>query len=60
MIRIEVQTKDDGLLDITANGHADPKVCSAVSALLQSSIRYMQDLQEQYPDDIRVNLREVE
>lgn len=58
MVEVDVKTKDDGFIDIKVSGHGDSRVCAAVSALLQSSVRYMEDLEQEYPGQIIVNVKE--
>lgn len=55
---IEVTTNPDGYLKIEAKGHTESIVCSAVSTALQSNIRFLQELSEQYPDELEVVIKE--
>ena len=57
---ITVKTNPDGYLSIEANGHTKSVVCAAVSTLLQSSVRYLQDLEEQFPQDLSVKIIEMD
>jgi uncharacterized protein YsxB (DUF464 family) len=54
---IEVTYDDDGYMKIEAKGHTQSVVCASVSTLLQSSVRFMQELAEQYPGDLKVNVK---
>lgn len=56
MIKVEVQTNEDGFMTIKAEGHADPRLCASVSTLLQSNVRFMQELALQYPQEIQVKI----
>jgi uncharacterized protein YsxB (DUF464 family) len=58
MTEIEVTFDDDGYMKIEATGHTRSVVCASVSTLLQSSVRFLQDLSEQYPEDLRVTIKE--
>ncbi|RUL56471.1 ribosomal-processing cysteine protease Prp [Lysinibacillus antri] len=58
MTEITVTTNPDGYLKIEAKGHTQSTVCAAVSTLLQSSVRYLQDLEEQFPHDLSVKIIE--
>lgn len=57
MTTIEVTTNPDGYLRIEAQGHTDSIVCSAVSTALQSNIRFLQELAEQYPNELKVVIK---
>lgn len=57
MTEITVKTNPDGYISIEAKGHTRSEICAAVSTLLQSSIRYLQELAEQYPDDLKVMVK---
>ncbi|WP_342488545.1 ribosomal-processing cysteine protease Prp [Cytobacillus sp. FSL W7-1323] len=56
MTQIEVTVDNDGYMKIEANGHTKSVVCASVSTLLQSSVRFLQELSQQYPDDLIVNI----
>lgn len=45
-------------MKIEAKGHAQSAVCASVSTLLQSSVRFLQDLSAQYPEDVNVTIKE--
>lgn len=60
MTEITVKTNPDGYISIEAKGHTKSVVCAAVSTLLQSSVRYLQELSMQYPDDLKVIIKESE
>lgn len=60
MTEIIVKTNPDGYLTIEAKGHTKSVVCAAVSTLLQSSIRYLQELEEQFPNDLKVKIIEID
>ncbi len=57
MTTIEVTTNPDGYLKIEAKGHTDSIICSAVSTALQSNIRFLQELAEQYPNELKVVIK---
>lgn len=57
MTTIEVTTDTDGYLKIEAKGHTDSVVCAAVSTALQSNIRFLQELAEQYPNELKVVIK---
>ena len=59
MIKVNVATNSDGYLDIRIKGHAKPEVCNIVSALAQSSVNYMAELANQFPDELSVQIEEV-
>lgn len=56
MTQIEVTVDNDGYMKIEAKGHTQSVVCASVSTLLQSSVRFLQELSQQYPDDLIVNI----
>ncbi|AND39042.1 ribosomal-processing cysteine protease Prp [Cytobacillus oceanisediminis] len=58
MIEINITTAEDGYMKIEAKGHAQSVVCASVSTLLQSSVRFLQDLSAQYPEDVNVIIKE--
>ena len=58
MTEIKVTTNSDGYLKIEASGHTQSIVCSAVSTALQSNIRFLQELAQQYPDELKVTINE--
>lgn len=58
MIKVEVTTNDDGFMNIKVDGHADSRICASVSTLLQSNVRFMQELSKQYPDEIQISIKE--
>lgn len=60
MTKIEVTSNEDGYLKIEAKGHTQSIVCSAVSTALQSNIRFLQELAEQYPNELQVIVKERE
>ena len=60
MIQVEVTSHDDGFMNINVKGHAKSNICASVSTLLQSNIRFMQELEIQYPDQIQVKEKDVE
>jgi uncharacterized protein YsxB (DUF464 family) len=43
-------------MKIEASGHTQSVVCAAVSTLLQSSVRFLVDLADQYPDALKVTI----
>ena len=59
MIKIEVSTNPDGFMNIKAQGHADPRICASVSTLLQSSVRYLQELEQHFPEELEINIKAV-
>ncbi|MGX2958037.1 ribosomal-processing cysteine protease Prp [Peribacillus sp. JNUCC 23] len=58
MTNIEVTVGKDGYMKIEATGHTESIVCASVSTLLQSSIRFLQELSDQYPGDLQVSIKE--
>ncbi|WP_226639308.1 ribosomal-processing cysteine protease Prp [Priestia flexa] len=58
MTKIEVTTNADGYMKIEAMGHTQSVVCASVSTLLQSSIRFLQELSEQYPEDLQLTIKQ--
>lgn len=58
MTKIEVTVGEDGHLIIEATGHAQSVVCASVSTLLQSSVRFLQELSTQYPEDLQVTIKQ--
>ncbi|OHX39225.1 ribosomal-processing cysteine protease Prp [Cytobacillus oceanisediminis] len=58
MIDIQVTSGEDGHMKIEAKGHAQSAVCASVSTLLQSSVRFLQELSAQYPEDIKISVKE--
>lgn len=58
MTKIEVVVGDDGFMSIKAEGHTESVVCASVSTLLQSSVRYLQELSVQYPEALQVIIKE--
>lgn len=57
MTEITVRTNDDGFISIEAKGHTQSDVCASVSTLMQSSVRFLQELSEQFPDDLKVTIK---
>lgn len=60
MTEIEVTVGEDGYMKIEAKGHTKSIVCASVSTLLQSSVRFLQDLSEQFPDDLKITIKSPE
>lgn len=58
MTEITVKTNDDGYISIEAKGHTKSVVCASVSTLLQSSVRFLQELSMQYPEDLKVTIKQ--
>lgn len=58
MTKIEVVVGEDGYMSIKAEGHTESVVCASVSTLLQSSVRYLQELSLQYPEALQVIIKE--
>jgi len=56
MIKVDVETNDDGYIKVEVQGHTDPKVCAIVSALMQSNVRTLQELASQLPDNLQVGV----
>lgn len=56
MIYVHVETNKDGFMTVEVNGHADSRICASVSTLMQSQVRFMQELSKQYPEDIQVTI----
>lgn len=57
MTKIQVTVGEDGHMIIEATGHAQSVVCASVSTLLQSSVRFLQELSEQYPEDLQISIK---
>jgi uncharacterized protein YsxB (DUF464 family) len=57
---IEVTTDPNGYMKIEAKGHTKSVVCASVSTLLQSSVRFLQELSEQYPNELQVVIKSPE
>lgn len=55
--QIEVIYDNDGYMRIEAKGHTQSVVCASVSTLLQSSVRYLQELAAQYPTELQVTIK---
>lgn len=60
MTQITVTVGDDGYMNIEAKGHTESIVCASVSTLLQSSVRFLQELSDQYPEALQVVVKERE
>ncbi|MBT2680045.1 ribosomal-processing cysteine protease Prp [Bacillus sp. ISL-35] len=45
-------------MKIEAAGHAQSVVCAAVSTSLQTSVRFLQELSEQFPEDLQVTIKQ--
>jgi len=58
MTEIKVTTNPDGYLKIEASGHTQSTVCAAVSTALQSNIRFLQELAQQYPNELKVTINQ--
>lgn len=56
MINVEVETNPDGFMTIKVDGHADSTICAAVSTLLQSNVRFLQELSMQFPEEIQIKV----
>lgn len=59
MIRVEVQTNDDGFMNIQVEGHSKTDICAAVSTLLQSNVRFLQELAKQFPEEVQVRIEDL-
>lgn len=57
MIKIEIETDDDGHMRIEARGHGDPLVCAAVSATMQSAALYLKEMEKQYGEEMVVTIK---
>lgn len=55
--KIEVTVGNDGYMKIEVKGHTESIVCASVSTLLQSSVRFLQELAEQYPEALQVTIK---
>lgn len=60
MIRVDIKSNEDGFIDMQIKGHASSSLCSAISALTQSSVNYMVDLSKKYPEEIKVKIEHIE
>lgn len=58
MTNVTVTIGEDGYMKIEAEGHTQSVVCASVSTLLQSSVRFLQELAKQYPDNLKVIIKE--
>ncbi|MBT2661939.1 ribosomal-processing cysteine protease Prp [Bacillus sp. ISL-45] len=58
MTKVTVTVGEDGYMKIETDGHAQSVVCASVSTLLQSSVRFLQELSQQYPDDLQVTIKQ--
>ncbi|MFL0365372.1 ribosomal-processing cysteine protease Prp [Pseudobacillus sp. 179-B 2D1 NHS] len=58
MTEVKVTVGQDGYMRIEAEGHTKSVVCASVSTLLQSSVRFLQELSDQYPEDLQVTIEE--
>lgn len=58
MTNVEVTVGKDGYMKIEAKGHTESIVCASVSTLLQSSVRFLQELSMQYPESLQVTVKE--
>lgn len=56
MIKVTVKSKADGFIDIKADGHASPVICASTSTVLQTCVRFLQELSQQFPDQINVEV----
>lgn len=56
MISIKVQTNEDGFMTIHAEGHAKSEICASVSTILQSNVRFLQELSTQYPNELQIKI----
>lgn len=56
MIDVKVKTNPDGFMEIKVEGHARSNVCASVSTLLQSQVRFLQELAQHYPQDLKVEV----
>lgn len=56
MINVNVQTNPDGFMTIQVEGHAESNICAAVSTLLQSNVRFLQELALQFPEHVQVKV----
>lgn len=59
MINVYVETNKDGFMNVEVMGHADSRICASVSTLMQSNVRFMQELARQYPEEVQVNINGV-
>lgn len=51
----------DGYVKIELNGHAkDATVCSAISAITDTYLLGLQAIQENYPNEISLQIKEIE
>lgn len=58
MTKVTVVVGNDGYMKIEAVGHTESVVCASVSTLLQSSVRYLQELSQQFPESLQVIIKE--
>ena len=55
-INVNVETNPDGFMTIQVEGHAESTICASVSTLLQSQVRFLQELSQAYPDEIKIKV----
>lgn len=58
MIEIHVDSLEDGFMNIRVDGHADSDICRAVSAILQTNVRVLQEIAIQFPEQVKVTVKE--
>ena len=56
MNKVKVVVGKDGEMSIHSKGHTQSVVCASVSTLLQSTVRYMQELSMQFPEHLQVEI----
>lgn len=54
MIKITAIHHEDGYMKVEANGHTDPIICSAVSAIIQTAVLGLNEIAKQYPDKVKL------
>lgn len=57
MIKVEIESNEDGYMRIEVKGHGNPLVCSAVSATMQSAAMYLERMAREYSEDMEVAVK---
>lgn len=57
MIKVEIETDNDGFMRIEVKGHGNPLVCAAVSATMQSAAMYLERMAQEYDEDMVVTIK---
>ena len=60
MIRAEIVHSGDGRWQLTIEGHADPTVCAAVTAVEQSTAIWLEQLAQLVPGEVTFHITSQE